>query len=242
MIALTKVEIIHPINEDLRFLRKLRRNLVMDFPDYHNVSRLSNNSSSHEKALSAIGRLSPNDVVLFLCHGTTRALYGAEYRAPYGAHPRRYVHSENHGYLIDKDNIDLLAEKKIICVACNSNSLSKLAIDAGATVFIGFDQIDFDVREELLADQKVRNSVSVWVKYGFRRSLQIALSMTINENLNFYQFKQLLEISLNHHTDHLMLSTKDSAGRHYYKSAALCLQQIRDGIQLDGDGNTKFLD
>lgn len=231
---------IHPLNEDLRFLNKFIIQMENEFGDFFNSATLANNYSSHEKALTLIDNLEENDIVFLLIHGATRVIYGCEYRSKFATHSKRYVHFDKYGYFIDKNNIHVLSNKKIICLSCNSDSLGKLAIESGARLFIGFSVIDFDNRSQLLANQKPRQSVIAKTKYSLRNSLFNAIKISLKENLSHSEFLALLKICINVEMDRLIIENKGKRGYEYYKTAAGCLYNIKEGIVLYGDGTAKF--
>lgn len=237
-----KLLTIHPINEDLRFLKKFKTELRDSFPDIVTNRFLSNNYSSHLRALEQIQSLESNDMVVFLCHGATRAIYGSEFRKKYGSHPRKYIHSENHGFFIDKNNIKSLDSKKVFCLSCNSTTLGNLAIENGVKVFIGFSTIDFDEREVLLPKQNPRQCVISKTKYSLRKSVYNAIKYSISNDLTFNQLIHLLKVFLNQEIDNLILPHKSNDGFKYYESAANCLLTIKEGIKLFGDGDLKLKD
>ncbi|CAA0214058.1 hypothetical protein [Tenacibaculum maritimum] len=237
-----KLLTIHPINEDLRFLRKFVRNLKSYKTDLVISRTLSNNTVSHTKAIQFIERLDENDLVCFLSHGATRAIHGSEYRAKYGSHSRQYSYMKDNGYFIDKNNIEILRGKKVFCLSCNSDTLGKLAIESGVKVFIGFSTIDFDNRDELIPNQNPRSYVIAKTKYSLRKAVYQSIIFAIENNVSFYQLNQLLKINLNKEMDNLILNNKNKEGYLYYKTAADCLLTIKEGITLFGNGDIKLLD
>jgi len=237
-----KLLTIHPINEDLRFLKKFVRNLKNYNNDLIVSKSLSNNTSSHTKAIQHIERLSENDIVCFLSHGATRAIHGSEYRSRYGSHLRQYSYIKENGYFIDKSNIEVLKGKKVFCLSCNSDTLGNLAIESGVKVFIGFSTIDFDDRNELIANQNPRACVIAKTKYSLRTAVYQSIVYALENNITFFELNQLLKINLNKEMDSLILNNKNKKGYKYYKTAADCLLTIKDGITLFGEGNIKMLD
>lgn len=237
-----KILTIHPINEDLRFLKKFVRNLKNSKSDLVVSRSLSNNTISHLKAIKYIKELSDNDIVCFLSHGATKAIHGSAYRVRYGSHMKQYSYMNEIGYFIDKDNIEILKGKKVFCLSCNSDSLGNLAIESGVKVFIGFSTIDFDDRNELILNQNPRLSVISKTKYSLRKAVYQALVYAIENNITFYELSYLLKINLNKEMDNLILSNKDKDGFKYYKTAADCLLTIKEGITIFGDGNLRLLD
>ncbi|MGH1335883.1 MAG: hypothetical protein ACRBFS_07120 [Aureispira sp.] len=233
---------IHPVNEDLRFLKKL----VKKLKEYDNElvisKKLSNNIYSHNRVIEKIKGLEVNDIVCFLSHGATRAIHGSEYRARYGSHPQQFSYIEEVGYFINKKNLNILKGKKIFCLSCNSDTLGKLAIESGVKVFVGFSTIDFDSRDDLVGNQKPRANVMSKTKYSLRNAVYQSLIYSIENNLTFNQLCSLLKINLNKEMDKLIIDNKGKSGFKYYKTAADCLLTIKEGITIFGNGKIKLLD
>jgi len=237
-----KALVIHPINEDLRFLKKLKRKLKNAYSHLILTRSLSNNYSSHEQALNEINILDENDLIIILCHGGTRSIHGAQFREKYGSHRSKYVHSEAHGNFIDKSNIDIFLNKKVFCLSCNSVTLGNLAIENGAKVFVGFNTVDFDDRYELLPNQNPRHYVIARTKFALRTAVFNSLKFSLDNDLTFLQLIHVLKIFLNKEMDKLIILNKTNPGFEYYKQAANCILKIKEGVKLFGDGSIKILD
>lgn len=237
---MSKLIFIHPINENLRFLRKLIRKLRAKEKKIQ-LLRLSNHNFSHIEALTKIKDASEDSLVCFLGHGATKALYGCTYR--YENHPEYYDY-RNEGdekYFIDQNNIGLLQGKKLIALSCNSITLGKPAIENGIKSFLGFTEINFDNDSDLRPTQKSRHYVEAKVKFGLRSALFKTISCGIEHNLTLYEVLQILKISIHKESDNLILNNKEKEGFKYYRAAADCLQELKSGIHIFGDGNEILL-
>lgn len=237
-----KILTIHPINEDLRFLKKIKSKLKMKYPKIVSTKTLSNNYSSHEQAIREIELLKENDLIIFLCHGITRAIQGSKYRLASGSHPKLYDYSEKNGNLIDRTNINLFRGKKIFCLSCDSDTLGKISLDAGVNVFVGFSTIDFDDRTLLLPKQNPRHYVIAKTKFALRSAVYNSLIHSLNNNLSFYELVEVIKIYLNKEADNLILNNKHKSGFKYYKISADCILSIKEGIKIFGNGYIKILD
>lgn len=245
------ITVIHPTDGDLRFLRKLIEQLRAFFPSDINYLRLDKNHYSHIIAFENLKKLSENHFLCFLCHGMSDGLYGCRTK-------EGYVLIDDRGLFIKPQNLFLLNTKKVFCLACNSNEIAQAAINNGAKVFIGFDNINFD----LVVDENnrfTRHYVHEKVKYVLRHSIYSALSKAINENWTFLQLYHYLSATLDKLSDNLILNNKlilkgytpehttilknrkcsEHSFHQHYKSAALCIQEIKNGMKLWGDGNCR---
>ena len=229
--------IVHPINEELRFFRKTIRKLRQS--NYLiTLLRLSNNFGTHKICLDKLKQSSNNDLIIFFCHGHTNSILGCSYQNDLSSHPNRYVHEE-HGYFLNGSNVDILQNKKIICIACNSNSFGRLAVSAGTKAFLGFDEINFDFKD-LILNNKWNKHVINLTKWKFRQSIFWAITNSLEYHLSFYQFSERLKLVLNKHSTDILLNYKKMKKFKYYKRTAYCLDEMRIGIQVQGNINEKL--
>lgn len=254
------ITVIHPTDGDLRFLRKLIEQLSYTFTGDVNYLKLTKEYRSHDRAWREIENLHEDSLVCFFCHGRSNGLYSCKYRRASEMH-LSYVLEEE--LFIRNDNFQLLSGKKIFCLACKSNGIAQNVINAGAKVFLGFDDINFDmiIRDEQNEEKYLaRYCVHQKVKYLLRYSVYSALSKAINENWTFLQLYHYLSATLDKLSDNLILNNKlilkgytpehttilknrkcsEHSFHQHYKSAALCIQEIKNGMKLWGDGNCKI--
>lgn len=181
---MSNIYLIHPIDENLQFLKNVIRYLSKEFPGRTNYIKLINNRLSHEECLSKIKQSTDLDLICFFCHGRTDGLLGCRYRVSYPAHRRQY----DHGLLINEDNIGILRNKKIFCLACNSIEVGHTAIEAGAKVFLGFDKININNCPNI--------HVKSLTKFVLRSSINNALRNGIQNNITFNQLADYLKLIL----------------------------------------------
>lgn len=223
---------IHPIDEDLRFLKKLVRTIKREYSEYVRPVKLSNTSGSHTKGISIINNTVEGSLICFFCHGRDNALLGCSYRSKYGSHPQQY----NHGPFIRVSQANILAGKKIIALACHSNDIGKRIISKGIPVFLGFDEINFDYPYFYEENRPDRHVISL-TKGMLRSVISASLLQGISNNLTFYQLESVMKIRFNQASDWLILNHKDHKGKSYYQRAANNLQEIKSGLRVWGDGN-----
>lgn len=254
--------IIHPTDGDLRFLRKLIEQLKNDFSGEINYLKLTKEYRSHDRAWREIENLNEDSLVCFLCHGKSNGLYSCKYRKQ-GEMNLSYVLDEE--LFIRNGNFQLLSGKKIFCLACKSNGIAQNVVDAGAKVFLGFDDINFDIiirDEEDEEKYLTRYCVHQKTKYLLRYCVHSALLKGISNNWAFIQLYNYLYAILDKLSDNVILNNKlilkgelskhfsilnnkkcsEHAFHQHYKSAALCIQEIKNGMKLWGDGSCKLVD
>lgn len=223
------IYIIHPIDENLRFLKKAINDLADSFPSIATHIPLSNNNQSHDDCLSIIQKTAGQDLLCFFCHGRTDGLLGCRYRAEYPSHRRKY----EHGLMINSENIHVLRDKKVFCLACNSNEVGEMAIGAGVKVFLGFDDIAINTNPNI--------HVKANVKYAIRKLIVNVLKLGIKNNFMFYQLSDYLKLFINKENDSLIFMNKKRRGfSKYYLQTANILQQVKEGIRVWGDGTIRI--
>lgn len=230
---------IHPIDGDLRFLKRMCRELKINLQgDYRHV-KISNNIQSHRKCVQLIMNACRHDNILFLCHGRSDGILGCRYLTHYPSHPKRY----DHGLLVPCAKLEIFRDKKIFCVACDSNDYAKKAVEEGARVFVGFKNIYFDEKKYSLIDGcPCHEKVVRLAKYKFRNCIKSAISYAWLEDLTYNQCVSHLKLLINKTNDSLIAGHKTNGKNRILLRAANSLQLIKEGIRVWGDGNLTFRD
>jgi len=226
---------IHPIDENLFFLKKLIQQLQTTYPGNFQHIRLGNNKLSHDICVSKIRDAKENDLICFFCHGRTDSLLGCSYKADHSPNSGCYVH----GKFIDAGNIEILKDKKVFCLACDSNHIGRMAIEAGAKVFLGFDDIHINHHPKF----NLHNHVKGHSRLLLCTAVFSAMTNSINKNYTFNQFADRLKLLINRNNDVFLSSHKGKKGyKKYYVTSANILQEIKEGIKVWGDGNVRVVD
>ncbi len=232
------IYIVHPITEDLAFFKKFIKKLKEEFPENVIHLELSNNFISHSKALNSIAKIEPNDLLILLLHGRDDKFLGSTYKNGHpSVHRQRYVHDEEGRYFINAQNIDLLKNKKVIAVACNSYGLgNKLKVETFTRFFLSFNEINFDTRENKYPKKAVESNV----KFEFREALFHSLITAVKKDYTIKAFSQHLKILLDKAFDRLILNTRGSKNKN--RRAAYCIKEIQVGIKILGDDSIRIND
>lgn len=234
----------HPIDGDLRFLKRLIRQLEEGLGSNLRYLRLSNNYRSHRDSLLYINNAPVQSNIFFFCHGRSDGVIGCRHLELYSTHHNRYAHREHEDdacRMLHEDNFHYLDGKKVFCLACNSNGFAKKVLDSGARVFVGFDSVDFDKRE-LLENNKWSRYVIDITKYNFRKCLCTAILSTYRDDLSYNHLVARLKLLINKTNDRLAIGMRGHKGYKYYDRASKNLQLIKEGIKVWGDGSLGFND
>ena len=193
--------IVHPKDNTTRFLDRVKNHLVKTNPDIIHHFNIQYSDSSHQECLERIDNHNKDGLVLFFGHGRSNSLYGS--KAPFydqfvsndavQEQPEKYYGKE---VFIAEENLSVFNNKKVFCLACNSNSkLAQQAIDAGAITFLGFGDIPSSIHElKEQGENSIESSLSRMVKelkteynYIIKRSLSLSI-------LNSHSFEQLYDL------------------------------------------------
>lgn len=230
-----EIIIIHSLTEDLRFLSKIKKTI----PQHYNETKriiLKCDSASHDQALSIIRNSTEEDLVIFLGHGRTDGLFGCSFKASNEQHPRYF----KYGIWIGKENYNIFEHKKIFCLACNSNYIGSTIVNKFDTqVFLGFNDVEFDYPKKNY--YKPNKTVESIAKYEFVRIVKNSLSESIKNSYSFYQCASLLRLRINKTCDHYILDFKENKSCKYMLKVANCLNLIKEGIMVWGDGNLPLI-
>jgi len=226
---------IHPIDGNLRFLKRMSRLLDRELGKAFKYQKLRNNQKSHAKCLAIVKNAGPRDTLLFLCHGRPDGILGCNYRTGPTQLPGNY----NHGLLISKDNAEIFKDRKVFCLTCDSNIIAKEAISRGARVFIGFDSIYFD-RKQSSESYKWNKHVVNTTKHELRKCMFSTLLHAWENDLTYFQCAGYLKLLINKANDRLILDYRNHRGRKFYHRSAECLQLIKEGIRVWGDGDLRI--
>ena len=156
-------------------IKKLKNTIAAEQFQLYNLLPIEN---SCKKAIEHIVSASKNDLVIIISHGGDGYIL-----------PSRDANISSARYAMISPQ-QYARNKKIICVACDSNKRStKIAIDNGAIVFAGFGLIDFACdfvyREEdqgILVERKAgkRPTRERYAKFFFRETVINSIIYCIN--------------------------------------------------------------
>lgn len=141
--------VVHPLDPSTKALKRVGNFIKSSFPHEVHVFNIHPNDGSRFSCYEAIRKCTTNDIILFLGHGSSFALYGSKGKmydksdfVSYDAQkecPELYYYNES---FISKANWDLLKDKRLICVSCMSNAFGKSLFGKGIVdSFIGFGNL-----------------------------------------------------------------------------------------------------
>ena len=140
--------LVYPQDPTIRRIARHGRRLTKRLPCITQEKVLMPIDASKTMALHAIRDCGKDDLIVFMGHGRSDALFGArgkyyhqvefaDYRA-LEEHPEDYYNDEN---FIDEATFRLLRGKKVIIFACVSNEFGELLVNAGAKAVLGYGKL-----------------------------------------------------------------------------------------------------
>jgi hypothetical protein len=180
------------------------------------------------------------EFVLFLGHGRSDCLYGANSNSGFFVSPyfEGITDYENDNF-ISRDNIDIFTGKKVFCLSCNSaDGLGKLAVQSGARAFIGFGDIPTD--NEILPEIRTRlPRLIARFKGEINWVVKTSLIYSLKRNHNFFQLADMVRLLANSRINEIILRHR---GLRQRRLLADYLYGFKQGMKLFGDGNERLLD
>ena len=196
------------------------------------VLEIGANQREHDSSLRVIQKATSDDLIIFLGHG------GSDYWQ--GAAEYNYDGSVSNGIekYIDKSNIEVLADKKIISFSCNSTEkLGELAIENGAITFWGFGDIPTDYNSIFFEDKPFERGRARF-KGELINSLKLSIFRGIQDHLTFEQTFLYFKLRINKSHSDLILNHKGFKGN---RKVGELLFSVKNEMKLFGDKKALLL-
>jgi len=234
---MSKAICIHPYDSSTFFLREISFALKKILQENIDIIDVAPNSYSHERTIKILSNLFNDELVIFLGHGGSNYVLGA-----CGDYADALVSSDfeeeypdkiyRHGNFIDSNNIEILKNNKIFCLSCNSGEeLGKLAIEAGAKSFLGFNYIPTSEEEFKLKGFSATYDDVTNFKIELSNIIIASLTHAIKKSLSFYELKSFMYIYINKRMNFLVRN-KEAVNRRLIVDA---LYFFKKGIIIYGD-------
>lgn len=204
----------HPHDKTTAFLNKIVKSTVSTFGDIVTQLSVEPNEDSHTQCLEKLASYKNNELVLFFGHGRSDKLFGSKADS-FGKLYESEAIAEEEGYnyyndnFINEANAVVFKNKKVICLACNSNSdIAKHSVEKGAYGFIGFGDIptsegEFEDHGVVVGDKTVA-IMKAEINHIMKNSLRIAIS----SNYTLDGFKNTLALVANNRISNLLIENK----------------------------------
>lgn len=243
-----KLLIVHPYDKSTRFLERIKNYLQADFPNDSHYYSVKPNIESHNQCLEAISNFSASHLILFMGHGKSNRLYGAK-GDYYGTLENNDVKNENpdlyyyNDDFINVGNIDILKDKKIIALSCNSNAqIGREAVAKGAKVFLGFGDLPTSIAELKEKGEENKSGVSLGkIEQGLKTEIndiiKKSIVISIKKNYTFNELVDLICFVTSQKISHYLVNQKKLSER---KLIANYLYTFKNEIRIYGNGGEKL--
>ena len=180
------IRIISPQDPTIRSVerqaRRLDRRLGMDSRLYV----VKPNDDSKNKCHSLIARWNDEDVIIFMGHGRSDALFGSRGNYFNMAGSDDALDRESDDYyndecFIDETTYQLLSGKSIICFSCESDLLGKKLIAAGAKAVVGFGKMPSswaELEQDLHYTERINNRMIAYINGALNVAFRDAVLIT----------------------------------------------------------------
>jgi hypothetical protein len=236
---MSRVLCIYPQDGSTKFLNRIQNHLTLALGATFHCYKVKPNQESHDECLERLRSDNEEELVLFLGHGRSDRLYGANSNYSFFPSPlyEGIVDYENDNF-INRENLDVFRDRKVFCLSCNSaDGLGKIAIEKGARVFIGFGDIPTD--NEVLPELGKRMPLLIArFKGEVNWIVKTSLSHAIRKDYSFGQLVDLIRLLTNSRMNHIVLM---HPGLRHRRLLADYLYIFKDGMRLFGNRNEKLL-
>lgn len=231
--------LIYPQDPTIRRIERHSKRIVRSLPSVAERIVIEPKDSSKIQAHLAIKASNDEDLIVFMGHGRSDALFGArgdkykeaeyvDYRV-IDENPELYYNDEN---FIDGTSYRLLAGKKIVSFSCVSNELGKRLVNAGTKAALGFGKLPTTVAE--FEDEWHYKNVNPHVVAAMSGILDVsfgrALLRTVKQGGNMTDLAYCIKDEIHWHIAMLLYSK----ARYRYMLADV-LSAVEKAVVVSGD-------
>lgn len=239
--------IIHPNDKTTSFLDKIKNHLIEKFDEQVHHFNIYPTEKSHNECLERISIHPKNGLIIFLGHGRTDKLYGSKgekydnsdfvSEAAKDENPDAYYYNDN---FINESNVEVFREKKVFCLACNSNDkIAGYAITKGAKSFLGFGNIPTSLSEFEDKEEKVTNEVVVRMKTELNYIIKTSLTLSIENGFTFDALLNHIQFITNQRLTDTLTNQKNFKERHVF---ADYLYHLKNDAKVFGSKKIKLVE
>lgn len=240
-----QIFIIHPYDTTTVSLRRVTRYLKRKFPDQVYSYEIEPNEKSHLWCIELIKSHSNEGLIIFMGHGRSDGLYGAK-----GKYADKLFCEDaflddpdkiyNHHLFITSKNAHIFKDKKLFCLACNSNTFGSLLINAGCKSYIGFGDLPSSVDEFIDVNKTPINYHLVADYKGtLNYIIKICIEKAIMKSYTFKELYYLIRFALNQNIANYLIDNKTNRHRHIITDA---LYYTKKDIAVLGDSHSKIIE
>lgn len=193
--------IVHPLDPSTKALKRVGNYIKCSFPNEVHIFNVHPNEESRFSCYEAIQKCSTNDIILFLGHGSSFALYGSKGnmydKADFVSYdvqkeyPELYYYNE---FFLNDNNWNLLKDKRLICVSCMSNCFGKTLFDRGIVrSIIGFGDLPTSLGEFKERKINANSHLIAWMKGEINWIIKRSVVYSYSMNYSFLMTGELIK-------------------------------------------------
>lgn len=240
-----KILVVHPYVRSTFFLRRIKNYIINNFSDEVHHFNVKPNSVSHEQCLEVISKQPDSSLIIFLGHGRTDRLLGSRTDKAISIisesarmeSPEEYYNNED---FINEKNIMVFKNKKVFCLACNSNNkISDFAIQNGTITFLGFGDIPTSIGEFEDRGKSVSLDMIKLLKTEINYIVKKSIVYAIKNKYTFTQLSDIINFITNQRITNTLINKKWLKERYLL---ADYLYFFKKEIKVKGDKTIKLID
>lgn len=192
--------IVHPLDPSTTALKRIGSYIECSFPNEVHIFNVHPNEGSRFSCYESINNCTTNDIILFLGHGSSFALYGSKGKMydksdfvsndVLNENPELYYYNE---FFINKENWNVLKDKRLICVSCMSNVFGKTLFDKGIVhSIIGFGNLPTSTGEFKEMGINANSHLIAWMKGEINWIIKRSLAYSYMMNYSFSKTRDLI--------------------------------------------------
>jgi hypothetical protein len=245
--SIEPILVIHPRDNTISFLDKIKKHLIKSFAGKVHHFNIYPNDESHIECLRRIAKHPENGIIIFLGHGRSDKLYGSKgklYKSidfvssdVIDENPEAYYYNDN---FINESNIGVFSQKKVFCLACNSNDkIAEFAFDNGVKSFFGFGDIPTSRGEFEETDSNISNELIMRMRIELIYIIKKSLTLSIANGLNFEGLYDLIRFITNQRITDILINHKKFKERYILADH---LYNLKKGAMIFGDSKLPLLE
>ena len=217
---------IHPADSDLAFLHQLNIDFAQKHQSVYQYLRLTPDYQSHNDSIELLKKIDSGSI-FFFCHALDRSIRGCNCQIS------EFKEFRYGPFVSPERNIEIFKGKSVFALACFSEKLGYAAIDAGATVYLGFGNIP------LYNEHNSDKTTEKLLKDELTDILCAAINFSIENNTTFNQLSNNLNLLFERKRYNLLSCHGHVRQRNIQVSNALSI--IKNGMKMFGNGDIKIL-
>jgi len=244
--------IVHPYDKSTQFLSKIKMHLVNNFGNQVHHFNVYPDENSHNECIERIAAHKVNGLIIFLGHGRTDKLYGAkgdlfnssDFTSTEAKNENLSAYYYNDNF-INENNVEIFKQKKVFCLACNSNNkIAALAMDKGAKFFLGFGDIptspaEFIEHEVLNKVGQNISTISSLMRKELNYIIKKSLFLSIQKKTTSRDLLSYIHFIANQRLADLLVNQKNYKERYVL---ADYIYFLKKGAKILGDSNLSLID